>query len=242
MQKTPYTADDAVRLVVRAPDGRRSAAWRIWFGPQDIYAGYRSIAHIRKASIHYERPGQPAVRYLGNTSEFETQQGRSSRLEDRANAYWKGLQIAPNYFVEFRFRVPECELRRFVTSESSKTHWLPAPRPKMATEVTIISGPPTHSGLIPSMEGSDHRELIGDFQLGNGRYVWITHQHVQCAAPAWLQQARKSAKQALKADLQSGKIRDILPQTRVGADVNCEDGSFAEVELAADFLRGRRRA
>jgi hypothetical protein len=240
--EAPQIADDAVRMVVRAPDGRRSAAVRIWFGPSDIYAAYRSIANIRKASIHFERPGQPEVRYIGYTSDFEKSQGRSARLQDRTHTSWKGLQFAPNYFLEFRFRVPVCELRRFVVNESPKTHWLTPPAPREASEITIISAPPTHSGLMPSMEGANPRELIAEFQLKNGRYVWIVHHHIACASPDWLMKAREAAKRSFKADIQSGKIRDILPQSRIGADVLCDDGSFAEVELAADFLRGRRRS
>jgi hypothetical protein len=65
----PLVADDAVRVAVGSLTGRRSGAWRIWFGPQDIFAGYRSVAHIRKASIHYERPESPTqLRYIGYTS------------------------------------------------------------------------------------------------------------------------------------------------------------------------------
>lgn len=179
---------------------------------------------------------------IGFTSEREAKHGRSSLLADRAHAFWNGFEFALNYFIEFRIRVPECELRRFVASESPHTHWLPPPPPRMASEVTIISGPPTHAGLIPSVAGDEHRELIGEFQLPIGRYVWIFHHHILCASPEWLQNAREQAKKELKADLQSGKIRDILPTTRIGAGPPCDDGSFAEVELAADFLRGRRRA
>ncbi len=239
----PLVCDDAVRVAVGSPTDRRSGVWRIWFGKQDIFAGYRSVAKIRKASIHYERPGQPTqMRYVGYTSEWEEMHGRSTRLADRAHAYWKGMEIAPNYFIEFRIRVPECELRRFVTNESPQTHWLTPPPPKMASEVTIVSGPPTHAGLIPSMLGDNFREIIGEFQLPNGRYVWVVQHHIECASPEWLRAARADAKSTFKSALQSGQIRDILPNTRVGAGVDCGDGSYAEVELAADFLRGRKRA
>lgn len=239
----PLAADDAVRVAVGSLAGRRSGAWRIWFGPQDIFAGYRSVAHIRKASIHYERHENPTqLRYIGYTSEWEKSQGKSTRLKDRAHQFWNGQEIASNYFIEFRIRVPECELRQFITNESPQTHWLAPPPPRMASEITIVSGPPTHTGLIPSMAGDNFRELIGEFQLSNGRYVWIVQHHIECASSEWLYAAREGAKNTFKFALQSGQIRDVLPKTRVGCGVHCGDGSFAEVELAADFLRGRKRA
>jgi hypothetical protein len=99
----PLAADDAVRVAVGSLTGRRSGAWRIWFGPQDIFAGYRSVAYIRKASIHYERPENPTqLRYIGYTSEWEKSQGRSTRLKDRAHQFWNGttssssVSVSPN--------------------------------------------------------------------------------------------------------------------------------------------------
>lgn len=144
------------------------------------------------------------------------------------------------YFIEFRFRIPECELRRFIVSDSPNTHWLPPPPPRMASEVTILSGPPHHAGIPPRREGEGPSELIAEFQLENRRYVWVVHQHIPSPSGAELQAVRKRARTEILR-LYGNKLGEILPRTRVTATTNCGDGSFAEVELAADFLRGARR-
>jgi hypothetical protein len=126
----PLAADDAVRVAVGSLTGRRSGAWRIWFGPQDIFAGYRSVAHIRKVSIHYERRESPTqLRYIVYTSEWEKSQGRPTRLKDRAHQLWNDEEIASNYFIEFRIRVPECELQTSYGAASAHGNTSGAVRP-----------------------------------------------------------------------------------------------------------------
>jgi len=231
-------ADDALRVAVGTPEGRRSSTWRIWFGDADIYAAHRSIAHWRKVTIHYPRsPEKPTtLRYGGYTTHYAEKHGLPSSVQERAHAIWPGLEFAPDYFIEFRFRIPECELRRFTAKESEDTHWLKPPPPRQASEVSIVSGPPSHTGLVPQRAGGGDVELIGEFQLANGRFVWIMHHYIPFSASE-LKRIRLISKDEVNRRA-GGRIGQILPSTRVTATLNCEDGTCAEVELAADFLRG----
>ena len=85
--------------------------------------------------------------------------------------------------------------------------------------------------------------MVADFRLPNGRYIWVMHHHIPSMSNEALQRIRKQARVEL-IRLYAGKLGEILPKTRVTATINCGDGSIAEVELAADFLKGsqRRRA
>jgi hypothetical protein len=75
-----------------------------------------------------------------------------------------------------RMRTPPVHYKRIAADSLAR-----CPPPKMASEITIISGPP-YTGLIPSMAGDNFRELIGEFQLPSGRYVWIVQHHIECAS------------------------------------------------------------
>lgn len=238
----PATADDALRVAVGDPSGLRSGTWRIWFGPYDIFAGYRSVAHMRKVSVHYPRPGhEGTLRYIGYTSDYSEEHGLPNHLPERAQHAWPGYEFANGYFVEFRIRIPRTELRRFLLPDSRDTHWLPPPPAQNATEITIVSGPPSHEGLVPQMAGDSPRELLAEFRLPNGRYVWIMHHHIPTPSGAEMQAVRERVRQEWLNMQRTGTAAKILPKTRVGADTNCGDGSFAEVELAADFLLNRKR-
>jgi hypothetical protein len=123
MTELPVTVDDALRVAIGQADGRRSSTWGIWFGPRDIFAAHRSIAHMRKASIHYPRPPeQPnTFRYIGYTTDYGKKSGLPIGVQDRAGGnIWQGAALGRDYFIEFRFRIPECELRRFIVSDSPR--------------------------------------------------------------------------------------------------------------------------
>lgn len=150
------TRNDVLRLAIGQPEGRRSGVWRIWFGDADIYVAYRSMGHVRKASIHFPRPPEhpQALRYIGYTSDYAKQVDLPTSVRDRASLIWPGAHIGQDYFIEFRIRIPECELRRFAGDDISHVLWLPTPSPKTTSELFLISGPPHHSGLAPQKEGS----------------------------------------------------------------------------------------
>lgn len=197
---------------------------------------------MRKASVHYPRPGHGGtLRYIGYTSEYSKEHGLPIYLPERAQHRWPGYEFANDYFVEFRIRIPKTELRRFFLHDSHDTHWLQPPPARNATEITVISGPPWHEGLVPQVAGDSPRELLADFQLPNGRYVWIMHHHIPTPSGPEMQAVRERIRQEWVRIQRAGIAANILPNTRVGADTDCGDGSFAEVELAADFLLRRKR-
>jgi hypothetical protein len=146
-------ADNGIRIAVGERGGRRSSTWRIWFGPKDIYAGFRTLGGIRKASIHYPRPRLPTtVRYIGYTLDYAKtiMSAREITREMRTHVQWPGAEIAPDLYVEFRFRIPESGLRPLTETDDDLTVWLKPPPAEMGTEVTILSGPAGYSGKVPA--------------------------------------------------------------------------------------------
>jgi hypothetical protein len=227
--------DHSLRLVVGDPTGRRSSTWRIWFEAIDVYAGFRTICGMRKASIHFPRPGHPnTLRYIGPTQPF-AQRTRGSRVsrQERTDVEWPGLEFAPGYFIDFRFRIPETELRVLDSDGARDVRWLTPPPAGAASEVTILSGPATHRGPRPRRDDGDD-ELLKEHRLADGQVVWILHQHIPTPPDAVLQSYRDQVKREAVA---RGWLKNPLTRnSRITLTMNCEDGSFAEVELAADFL------
>lgn len=117
----PSANSKVLRIAIGEPEGRHSSVLRIWFGPADIYAAFRTFAHIWKASIHYPRPGYvDTVRYVGYTRDYAEKVSPELApipREQRTHSEWRGVEIAPGFFMEFRFRVPESELRVFPLNE-----------------------------------------------------------------------------------------------------------------------------
>lgn len=231
------SSETTLRLAVGAVDGRRSSTWRIWFGPLDIYAGFRSISGVRKVSVHYPRPGKTGtLRYIGFTKEFaEKDVGVPVRREDRTHTEWRGLEIAPNYFIEFRFRIPESELRHLASDQAKDVLWLQPPQPGFASEVTILSGPATHVGLAPKRDDGGRVDQLLQHQLQNGRVVWVLHHHIPAPTPEVL----RSFRDLVSTQAGGRPPADSTESTanhRICLTMDCGDGSAAEVELAADFL------
>lgn len=223
-----------LRLAVGEEKGRRSSVWRIWFGPNDVYAAFRSVAGIRKASIHYERSAdkQP-LRYIGYTKEYAAPQFHGVALArgHRTHAEWPGDEFAPGFFAEFRFRIPESELRPLSANGAGDVVWLPSPPTGMATEVLILSGPKGYKGLVPWRSDGGLTDCIFDDTLDSGKRIWIVH-HTIPAPPA--SEIRAMRQVALQALAQTGSRRQpIGKNSRLSFTMNCLDGTFSEVEIAS---------
>jgi hypothetical protein len=175
---------DGIQLAIGEPTGLRGSLWDIWFGAQDIYVSVDHMFGQWKTTIHYERSNQPGrVRYTGFTTQFARKMRRSLGRADRATYEWPGLELRPgsDCFLEFRLRIPASELRPIGSAdlrllnrgEPLSIRWLPVPRIGPASEVSIISGSPTHSGPRPNRENGAPDRLILERRLGNGRIIWI---------------------------------------------------------------------
>lgn len=233
---------DTLRLAVGQASGRRSSIWRIWFGPADIYAAFRTMAGIRKITVHYPRPeSSGTVRYIGYTKDYaEKLTGKSNiKRHERTDVEWPGLEIAPGYFIEFRFRIPESELRVFDSDLPADVIWLDVPAERMGTEITILSGPPTHEGPIPQRADGNQTQCLLDHTLKNGRRVWVIHHEIPAPSPENMTKYRQQVYANAKRQGQLPLARSIHKSSRVSLTMNCGDGSFAEAELAADFLWDR---
>jgi len=156
--------------------------------------------------------------------------------EQRTHLEWPGIEIAPSYFVEFRFRIPESELRVLDSDGSKDVVWVSAPPIGMASEITILSGPPTHQGPVPQRSDGGRIECLLDEQLKNGRRVWVLHHVIPAPSSEDMHKYRQQV-------YRECALRGWLPPTtpvgknsRVNLTMDCADGSIAEFELAADFL------
>ena len=235
------SSENVLRIAVGEIDGRRSSTWRIWFGPQDIYASFRVLGGKRKVSIHYPRPKQPnTIRYIGYTKDFTAQSfGKRLSRQERTHIEWNGLEIAPDYYLEFRFRVPESELRRLTQDVITKILWLKPPPIGEASEVTILSGPSTHTGIFPQRSDGAIMELLLQHQLENGRYVWVLHHHIPAPPLEVMQSHREMVKQLSLNENWPISSKADVDNVRVNLTMQCEDGTVAEVELSGDFLFDR---
>ena len=230
-----------VRIIVGFPDGERASAWRIWFGPNDIYIGFRDLGGTRKASIHYPPdPTSPTLRYSGFTRDF------ASRLKNgfvpragRTHIEWDGAEIAPGFFVEFRFRVPRSELRMLNSDGASGATWIEPGPLGTTTEVAIVSGPLNHELNLEFTEKISNAQLVTNVALKNGRSVWIISYRIDGPTGDELIELRRTA-------IQSFAVHGMLPElqktatslTRLSLIFKADDGSAGEWELAADFLGG----
>lgn len=197
---------------------------------------------MRKVSIHYPRPGKTGtLRYIGYTREFVERKGADLGRPERTHAEWRGVEFGPSYFVEFRFRIPESELRPLAVEDADEVLWLQPPPTGGASEVTILSGPASHEGLHPGRSDGGAIELIAEHRLANGRLVWVQHHHIPAPPEHVLQSYREMV---LLRARQEGWLNDPMATSttsRINLTMDCEDGSAAEVEMAADFLHSYTR-
>ena len=207
--------------------------------PQDIYAAFRTLGNVRKVSIHYPRQGLPrTLRYIGYTKDFaERRYGRSVNRRERTDAEWRGLDLGNGYFIEFRFRIPECELRLLDDDGSKDVLWLCPPPTGAASEVTILSGPSTHVGLPPKRADDGTVDCIAELSLKNGRRVWILHHHIPAPPEEVMQSYRDRVRREICKQEGLDTSKPISRNARINLTMDCEDGSAAEVELSGDFLR-----
>jgi hypothetical protein len=240
---------DGIQLAVGEPAGLRGNLYAIWFGPRDIYIAANDRYEDWKTSIHYESPHKAGrLRYSGISSAFAKKLKMSASRPDRTALEWPGIELRPgsDYYLEFRLRVPQSELRPLGeadlmplnSGEPLDIRWLPAPPPGLASEVSIITGPPSHVGERPRREDYAADVLVLERQLANGRLVWLI-QHVIPAPPSDALDAfrRKAAKQS-----RTFPRRGNLSAHREIVAMNCEDGSAAFGEFATDFPRRGPRA
>lgn len=224
---------DGIQVAVGGPGGLRGSVYEIWFGPADIYIANGGAYTDWKATIHYERPSKPGrMRYIGSTTAYAKKRGLNTSRKARARSEWSGMDLQPGADVtlEFRLRIPTSELRRLGTANLKPLNagdplhirWLPAPPPGYASEVSIISGPPTFVGPRPRREDFQDK-LVFEKQLANGRFVWIVYHHIPAPPSAELRWYRKMAVR------KGGRRKDY----RIVASMDCGDGSSAFVEFAA---------
>jgi hypothetical protein len=229
----------ALRIAVGEENNRRSSTWRIWMGPQDIYAGFRVIAGIRKISIHFPRPGlSGTLRYIGYTKNYAQSLSGQTELtrEQRTQWEWPGTEIAPDYFMEFRFRIPESELRLLDCDGADDIVWISPPPEGMATEVAILSGPSTHKGVAPQRSDGARIEYLLEERLPNGRWIWVLHHIIPAPPPEDMRKFRQQVYSEMALHRRLPPTVPVGKNTRVNLTMDCGDGSLAEVELAADFL------
>jgi hypothetical protein len=239
------TSSNGIRVAVGEPNGRRSSTWRIWFGPNDVYAAFRQVANKRKVSIHFEHADHPGrVRYAGFTDPYAKylMPDEPMTRQKRMHAEWPGADLGSDCYAEFRFRIPECELRHLDSDGARDVIWLDAPPVGMGTEVLILSGPPSYQGLFPQRSYGAPTGCLHETQLANGRRIWVVH-HV---IPAPSSEIEKYRKQVWREFAIHGWLDPAVPppskDERLNLSMDCQDGSGAEVELAADFIGLRRRA
>lgn len=240
---------DGFQLAVGESSGLRGSLWDIWFGDRDIYLASAQFFGEWKASIHFDRPNKPGrVRYTGITTQVAHARGQNSSRAARQDCEWPGIELSPgsDYFLEFRLRVPRSELRPWGTSdlrplnpdEPLAVHWLAAPPIGFATEVSIISAPPTHSGSTPTREDGAPSVPFIKRHLSNGLFVWF----IQHVIPAPTSEAFRAYRHHLMTNRpvidrrksRSGPARAIV-------SMDCGDGSGAFAELVVNFPNSQRR-
>ena len=230
-----------IRIVVGYADGDRASAWRIWFGPADLYVGFRDLSGSRKASIHFPREtGQVALRYVGFTRDFASAiRTRFVPRQERTHLEWKGAEIAPGYVVEFRLRVPRSELRPLPMSSGAGVTWVEPGPPGTTTEVAIVSGPPAAELHLTFPEGVTRPQLLAETQLPAGKSVWVLSYNFVGPSEPELLELRRTAVQAFAVHGRLPHARaNVSPTTRVNLTFEADDGSAGEWELSGDFLAG----
>lgn len=180
------------------------------------------------------------LRYIGYTKTYaEKQSAVQIARAARTHLEWPGFEFAPNYFIEFRFRVPESELRELASGDDDEVVWLDAPDRGKASEVTIVSGPSTHTGPPPQRDDSGKIELLATRLMEkNARMVWVIHHHIP-APPRdfWIHSRTELLDKLRENNYQIDPV--ITPSTlSLSATMDCGDGSAAEVELSPALLAG----
>jgi hypothetical protein len=223
---------EGIQFAVGELGGLRGSVYSVWFGQRDIYIAKNDLFEVWKATIHFAKPGKTErVAHSGMTAQFARKHGLSTSRHERAKEQWPGMELLPgsDVILEFRLRVPQSELRRLGTSDLAPLNpedpldirWLPTPPVGGASEVTIISAPPTHAGGCPRREDFADNVFFGR-QLASGRFVWLTYHFIPAPSSADLQAYRDYA------DRNMGKSRQKY--RRFVASINCGDrtSSFAE--------------
>jgi hypothetical protein len=228
---------EGIQFAVGEPNGLRGSLYSVWFRETDIYISKIDLYEDWKASIHFGKPGIPyPVRYGGFSGPFAKKHGLSTRRRDRAGHEWPGMELLPgsDVILEFRLRIPQSEIRPLGTADLKPlnpgdpldVHWLPAPPVGGASEVTIISAPPTHAGGQPRRDDFADR-LIYERQLANGRFIWLAHHYIPAPADADLHAYREVV------DRQLGDSK--VKYRRFVALMDCEDGSAAFAEFVTNY-------
>lgn len=235
--------ETVLRVGVGDPSGLHSSIARIWLHNSNVYASFRAFAGTWKASIHYPRPGFPkTIRYTGFTLEHARSIAPSAMpidREQRTECEWEGLEIAPGFFIEFRFRIPHSELRRFDISKEllAEVIWVAAPPEGAAIEFLILSGPASYEGPVPVPDNEAPVECLVDERLQDGRRIWV----IQYVIPAPTPDAMNTYRARIAGEVVAyGYALPALgPGARAFATMPGEDGVVSIAELAADFLRPR---
>lgn len=160
--------NSVVRFYVQAPDGRRSAEWRVWTGKgnnisDELYATPRDRAEHFKFSLH-----------SNGYSQFGFSESVRERLRpgDRgAIAKWKrtGSQIVPGWHASLVLQFPASQLRQPATEPSKHAVALHTEAvPGTTTFVTLgVGGPGARA---------DGLDLVGLLDRKNGGHVAVVHQ------------------------------------------------------------------
>jgi hypothetical protein len=229
-----------IRVVVGTSENERSSAWRIWFGPRDIYVGFRGLGGDRKASIHFARtPDQSTLRYVGFTKDFSAKlSGSFVPRPNRTHLEWPGAEISPGYFIEFRMRVPRSELRP-LAEDARDVVWITPGPLGTSTEVAIVSGPENSDLHVTFPSHVSNPQLMAEIQLKCGRTVWVISYHFVGPSSDELAQLQRTVVQAFAVHGQlPAARRSVTADSRVNLTFESEDGSAGEWELSGDFLAG----
>jgi hypothetical protein len=192
-----------IRFAVGAPDGPRSAVWRLWVNQRgdDVYIAARGLARDIKVSLH------PDYWYYGFTADHVR---RGSRLlapgEDRKKSVWaRPTEFSPGWTRAFEIIIPSSEVIDERTPyEGSEAVWFPKPPEGEAARFTVLfskKDAPRGARGFPAAEGyEDRTEFVTRLDLKTGESVW-TLAHVAPLAPeerGQLEKARHAANEAIR--------------------------------------------
>lgn len=167
MSEQPPSHTVTARFVVVAPDGRRSAEWRVWTGrgikaTDELYLAPRARAGELKYSLHSDNYSQ--LGYLDRARD------RLRPGDRHAIDRWETptSEIAPYWIAALCIWFPESELRQLDSSSlSADVVEVPSADPGLARAVMVLVGT-----VEASLEGLD---LIAVLDRGSGGKVALVH-------------------------------------------------------------------
>ena len=149
---------------------------------------------------------------------------------------WPGAEVAPGYFVEFRFRVPGSELRVLGLKDDKNAIWIKRPGQNQGIEVTVMSGPASHIGPPPSRGDGATTDCLAERLLACDRRVWVLCHEINAPSLEEMEGFRSLVRQSLATRGLLPAAKAIAQDARVNLTFECPDGSAGEWELAGDFL------